>query len=152
MQHCVSVYSFKCPSKVFYYFILLYLFFLLLHLGDFTVHTPVISQRSEDSSFCLVLSNIGLLWLSSGWREQKRVLFLFVCYVLVEYFLMMRENHPNKWFLLELFSVFIWDIWLGHRLSDWPAQLWMVKRQHILTLIWFLFNFQYILRFLIFKN
>lgn len=145
MQHCVSVYSVLLFYIIVFYFFIL---FFTLHLGDFTVHTPVISQRSEDSSFCIVLSNIVFfLWLSSGWR-----LFLFVCYVLVEYFLMMRENHPNKWFLLELFSVFIWDIWLGHRLIDWPAQLWMVKRQHTLTLTWILFNLQYILRFLIFKN
>lgn len=108
------------------------------------------AQWRQQFLYCAIWywSFVTLQWV----KGTTRVLFLFVCYVLVEYFFMMRENHPNKWFLLELFSVFIWDIWLGHRLIDWPAQLWMVKRQHILTLTWFLFNLQYILRFLIFKK
>lgn len=150
MQHCVSVYSFKCPSKVFYYFILLYfillyLFFLLCILGisRFTLLLSVSAVKTAVFVLCYLI----LVFCDSPVGEGNNK-----SYVLVEYFFMMRENHPNKWFLLELFSVFIWDIWLGHRLIDWPAQLWMVKRQHILTLTWFLFNLQYILRFLIFKN
>lgn len=55
MQHCVSVYSVLLFYIIVFYFFIL---FFTLHLGDFTVHTPVISQRSEDSSFCIVLSNI----------------------------------------------------------------------------------------------
>lgn len=146
MQHCVSVYSVLLFYIIVFYFIFLFYFLLcILGISRFTLLLSVSAVKTAVFVLCYLI--LFFLWLSSGWT-----LFLFVCYVLVEYFLMMRENHPNKWFLLELFSVFIWDIWLGHRLIDWPAQLWMVKRQHTLTLTWILFNLQYILRFLIFKN